>query len=85
MPSALLDQRLNPAVTLSVAPVTVFRAVAIVLIGLAVHRADVPYVSLSESNPSLEAYLPWIAIDKSPESIANSFGVPPDALIFALH
>ena len=34
---------------------------------------DVTYVSLSESNPNLKAYLPWTGINKGPESIVKVF------------
>jgi ketosteroid isomerase-like protein len=34
---------------------------------------DVTYVSLSESNPELKAYLPWTGINKGPASIVRAF------------
>lgn len=34
---------------------------------------DVTYVSLSESNPDLKAYLPWTGRNKGPESIVKAF------------
>ena len=34
---------------------------------------DVTYVSLSENNPELKAYLPWAGTNKGPETIARLF------------
>jgi uncharacterized protein len=34
---------------------------------------DVTYVSLSENNPELKAYLPWTGTNKGPETIARLF------------
>jgi ketosteroid isomerase-like protein len=34
---------------------------------------DVTYVSLSEYNPELKAYLPWTGTNKGPESIVKTF------------
>ena len=35
--------------------------------------SDVTYVSLSESNPSLQSYLPWTGRHRGPESIVKAF------------
>jgi uncharacterized protein len=34
---------------------------------------DVTYVSLSESNPKLQAYLPWTGVHRGPEAIVKAF------------
>ena len=38
-----------------------------------VTASDVTYVSLTENNPQLKAYLPWAGTNKGPETIVRAF------------